>query len=146
MEGALQPELEERIVARKGAGGRIRVIDDPSDRLIIDAPRASRHVELIVDLAVRKRVHRVSAIAPEIMDFRRLIPDERVKAAVGNDRTDRMDARPSILADRREITEPDGELVDESPPCLGHVGLLGCKFTPTLHGLLSPFTSRTRGH
>lgn len=76
------------------------------------------------------------------MDLWRLVADEDIQAAMCDDRADRMDARATVLADRREIAESDAELVEKSPSGLGHVRLLGRKLAPTLHGVLSVHQKR----
>jgi hypothetical protein len=78
-----------------------------------------------------------AAIAEEVMDLRRVVADEDIQSTPGDDRTDWMDARPTVLPDRGQRAKPDAELVDESLPCLGHVGLFGRKRAPALHGVLS---------
>src|SRR5262249_57382341 len=80
-----------------------------------------------------KGVQSVAAVAQEVVDLRRLVSDEHVEATVRDDRTDRMDARTAVLPDRRQIAEPDAELVDEGPPGLRHLRLLGCELAPALH-------------
>src|SRR5207253_211044 len=97
----------------------------------------TRDIKLVVHLGVRKGVQGEAAIAAQVMDLRRVVADEDIQTTMGNDRADWMDARSPVLADRSQIAEPDADLIDESPSCLGHVGLLGCKLTPTLHSLLS---------
>src|SRR5262245_31921770 len=103
MQGALQPELEQRVVAREGACGRIRFIDNLTDRLLVDASCPSRHIKLIVHLGVRKGVQSKAPIAAQVMDLRRVVADEDIQAAVGNDRTDRMDTRTTVLTERGQI-------------------------------------------
>ena len=125
MQGTLQPQLEQRVIARKGARGRVRRIDDLADGRIIDASRPAGHGKLVVHLRVRKGVQSEAPIAAEVMDLRRLMANEDLQATVGNDRADRMDARPAVLADRGQIAEPDADLVDEHLSRLGHVGLFG---------------------
>jgi hypothetical protein len=49
----------------------------------------------------------------------------------------RLHARSPVLAHCGQITESNAELIDERPPGLGHVRLLGGKLAPTLRELLS---------
>src|SRR5262249_49812704 len=122
----LEPQLEERVVAREGTRGSVGLVDHLPDSAVVDAPCTSGHGELVVDLWVGKGVQSVAAVAQEVVDLRRLVSDEHVEATVRDDRTDRMDARTAVLPDRRQIAEPDAELVDEGPPGLRHLRLLGC--------------------
>src|SRR5262249_20061172 len=62
-----------------------------------------------------------------------MVADEQVEPVVGDDRAHRMNARPAVLADRRQISEADLELVDEGAPGFGHLRFLSCKFAPALH-------------
>jgi hypothetical protein len=77
-----------------------------------------------------------AAIAEEVMDLRRVVADEDIEAIVCEDRADRMDTRATVLPNCSQIAEPDAELIEESPSCLGHIGLLSGKRAPPLHGLL----------
>src|SRR5262249_11515280 len=121
------------VVARERASRRVHLVDDLSDRRIVNRPRASRDVELIVNLRVGKRVQREAAVAPQVVDLGRLVADEEVETVVGNDRTDGMDAGATVLADRRQIPEPDSKLVDKRTSGFGHRRLRGGKLTPSLH-------------
>jgi hypothetical protein len=69
MQGTLQPELEQRVIARKGARGRVHRVDDLSNGRIIDAPRPAGHVKLVVHLRVRKGVQGEAIIAAEVWTF-----------------------------------------------------------------------------
>jgi hypothetical protein len=63
VEGALEQELEERVVARVGARRRIHVVHDPADRGVADAQSAPGDVELVVAIDRRERVQGVAAVA-----------------------------------------------------------------------------------
>jgi len=70
MQGALQPELEQRVVACECTRGRVRRIDNLSNRLLIDTLRTTRDIKLVVHLGVRKGVQGEAAIAAQVMDLR----------------------------------------------------------------------------
>jgi hypothetical protein len=57
-------EFAQRVIAGKGARGRVRCVDDLPDRLSVDTPRTSGQVKLVVPLRVRKGVEREAAITP----------------------------------------------------------------------------------
>jgi hypothetical protein len=56
------------LIAREGARGRVRRVDDLTDRRIVDAPRLSGHVKLVVHPRVRKGMQGEAAIAEEVAD------------------------------------------------------------------------------
>ena len=64
-------------------------------------------------------------IAATVLDLRRVVAEENIQAAVGDNRADRMDVRPTVLPARNQRAEPDTELGDERLPRLGCVGLFG---------------------
>src|SRR5262249_53829085 len=89
-ERALDPGLEQRVVAGEGAGGDVRGVDDLADGRLVDTPRPAGHVELVVDLAVREGVEGVAAVAEEVGELRRVVADEDVEPAVRDHRADGM--------------------------------------------------------
>src|SRR6185369_6136193 len=93
---ALEQELEERIVTGEGSCGRICLVDRLPDRLSVDAFRTSGYREFIVDLWIGERVQGETAIAKEVVDFRRLVANEDIEPVVCHDGTDRVDAGTPI--------------------------------------------------
>src|SRR4030095_6204807 len=145
MEHPLEPELEERLVAGGGPGGRVSLVDDLSHGSVAHAPGPSAHVELVVALRVGEGVERVATVAAQVVHLGRVVADEHVQPAVRDHGTDGMHARPALLPDRREIAETAPELVDQRPPHLRHLGCLGREVAPALHRFLPTNTSYVPG-
>src|SRR5437899_2953355 len=127
------PELEEGVVARERTGGRVSLVNHSPNCLVVDTHGPPRNVKLIVDFRTRKGMKSKASVAQEVVQLGRLIADEHVETDVCDDRADGVQAWAAIPTNGGEVAQSDSELVDQSPPSLGHFGLLSREFVPAFH-------------
>ncbi len=65
---------------------------------------------------------RVAPVSPQIPGLRRPAVDEPPQPTDGEDRAERMQARPAVGSDRRHVSEPEAVVVQERPARGGHLG------------------------
>ena len=94
-----------------------------------------REVEGILVVRARKRVHRVPAVAEEVVALGRR-NEEREQVRLGEKGAERMDAWSTVAADGGEEGQPDAELVQQVPAQIGEIRPARTQFPPSDHSNL----------
>src|SRR5262249_28996222 len=101
----LDIELEEQLVlGRCPASGDECGAHSGGEGGVVAVQGSARDVEFVVPVRHRKGVDGVAAVAPQVTLLRR-VRDQAIEAAFGQDRTERVETRATVLANRGEIAE-----------------------------------------
>src|SRR5438128_1344025 len=113
-------ELEQYVGVGRKRGSELRALVDEllpkvvTQHLICDDLRPPSHVEGVLVVRARKRMHRKAAVTPKIVLLGRG-DDEGEHRIIGEQRTYRMEARSGVLADRRKEGKPHPVLIQQRP-------------------------------